>query len=81
VFSIEKHLGEYTLGEILLGKDFKLNVGNGRRLLFEDKVGTDECLPLNYAWHFMHDTSNLIVGFILEARIERKCPYTCLKML
>jgi hypothetical protein len=39
VFSIEKHLGEYTLGEILLGKDFKLNVGNGRRPLFEDKWG------------------------------------------
>ena len=32
MFSIEKHIGEYTLGEILFGNDFKLNVGNGRRL-------------------------------------------------
>lgn len=24
---MDKHLGEYTLGTILFGKDFKLNVG------------------------------------------------------
>lgn len=40
MFSLEKHLGEYTHGEILFGKVFKLNHGRWEKTLTEDEVST-----------------------------------------
>ena len=45
---------------------------------------THESLPLDNAWHFMHVMKDLDSRWqlIVEARIERECPYTCcLRML
>ena len=35
--SLDKHLGEYTLGEVLFGKVFKLNFGRWEKALSKDR--------------------------------------------
>lgn len=37
VVALSKHLGEYTLYEILFGKGLKLNLGGWKKVLSEDK--------------------------------------------
>ena len=55
----------------------------GRRLcskISNEKVLTDDSLPLDCAWHLSMYLCNSW-KFILEARIEREHPYICLRVL
>ena len=50
MFTLDKHLGEYTLSEILFGKFFELNRGCLKRIGVNE-VLTNESLALENAWH------------------------------
>ena len=77
-FSLDKHFGEYTLGEILVGKAFMLCLGKWKKALSEDS--NQRVVSLMRACHLTMlgmsclQSRILNFGFTLEARIKREHP-------
>jgi hypothetical protein len=72
--------------EVLLASSLSWILIHVKRLCLkiqgDNEVSTDESLmPLKYAWYSCMESRTWIPGFVLEARIEREHPYTCLRML
>ena len=74
VLSLCKQLGEYALGEILFLAKVLSWISVGRRR-FCLKIGKKEVSTwLDYTWRLCILPRTLILGFILETRIERGRP-------
>lgn len=84
MFLPHKDLGGYTLGEILFDKVCKLHPSRWEKPLSSDREVTMRC-PLMRAcdWTMLriHPCNQVPLGFILGARMERQCPFTCLRMV
>ena len=88
MFTLNEHLREYTVDEILLASSLSWILVHGRRL--SSKISNNEITSTNeslkppdfYPWHScMYESKTLDIGIFLEAWIlEGECPthaYEC----
>jgi hypothetical protein len=47
----------------------------------DNEVSTNDNFALDYAWVLCMQSRTLILGYIVQVKIERERPHTCLRIL